>query len=254
MPMTQTSTAATIAAPAASPAQEAARARSRAHTFYLGLTVLLIAMVVRGFWATYFGQLLGGTVARHPAVHLHGAVFSGWMALLLAQVLLAATGRIRLHRRIGTVGVAYAVLVFCTGLVVSFVAPVLHVRAGEWTLDAAAAFMLLPLVDMVLFAGFFGTAVAYRRRPEIHKRLVLAATIALAFAAVGRLSLSPWAFLLVWLTPLFIAMAFDAFTLGRVHGANVIAALILATAFMRIFLMESQAWLRIGRAILVPFV
>ena len=141
------------------------------------------------------------------------------------------------------------------GLAVSFAAPVLHVRAGEWTLDRAAGFILLPLVDMVLFAGFFGAAVAYRRTPEIHKRLILAATVALAFAAVARMSFkSPLVFLLIWLSPLFAAMAFDMFTRRRVHPVHVVNVAVLTAAFLRIFFMESEGWLRIGRALLVPFV
>src|SRR5262249_15491753 len=138
---------------------------------YLALTFLLIAVVVRGFWPSYFGLLLRGDVRRPWVIHLHGAVFSGWMVLLLAEVALGAGGHERLHRRVGNVGIAYGTLVLGIGLVVSFVAPVLHVHAGEWTVDRAAGFLLAPLGDMALFGGFFGAAIAYRRRPEIHKRL-----------------------------------------------------------------------------------
>jgi hypothetical protein len=170
-------------------------------------------------------------------------------------VTLVSLGRVRQHRRVGNLGIAYGTLVLVIGLVVTFVAPVLHMRAGDWTLDAAAAFLLLPLVDMVLFAGFFGAAVAYRRRPEIHKRLILAATVALAFAAVARMSFrSPAVFLLVWLSPLLAAMAFDAFTRRRVHPVHFISVTVMATAFTRIFFRESDGWLKIGRALLAPFV
>jgi len=34
---------------------------------------------------------------------------------------------------------------------------------------------------------YVGLALAYRRRPEIHKRLMILATIALVFAAITRL-------------------------------------------------------------------
>ena len=113
--------------------------------------------------------------------------------------------------------------------------------------------MLLTLVDMALFGGFFGAAIAYRRRPEIHKRLILAATTALAFAAVGRMFESAWVFLAVWLAPLFGAMAFDVFSRGRVHPAYMISVAVLAAALVRVFYMESPGWLPIGRAILSPF-
>jgi len=85
-------------------------------------------MVVRGFWPSYFGPLVSGGVTRPWIIHLHGVIFVGWMALLLAQVSLVAMGRVRLHRRVGNIGIAYGVLVLVIGLAVSFVAPVLHVR------------------------------------------------------------------------------------------------------------------------------
>jgi hypothetical protein len=230
-------------------------ARSRVRWCYLAMTLILTAIAVRGFWPTYFGPLFSGGLTRPWIIHVHGAIFSGWMVLLLAQVSLVSLAQVHVHRRVGIVGIAYGTLVLGIGLLVSFVAPVLHVRAGEWTLDRAAGFMLLPLVDMVLFAGFFGAAIAYRRRPEIHKRLMLAATVALAFAAVARMAFdSPVVFLLVWLSPLFAAMAFDVYTRRRVHPVYFISVAVLAAAFIRIFYMQSQGWLKIGRALLVPFV
>ncbi|MBM3778001.1 MAG: hypothetical protein FJW23_07135 [Acidimicrobiia bacterium] len=250
-------TPAAEATPAA--AREAARTHAgasprRTHQLYLGLTLLLIAMVAAGFWPGYFGPLLSTGVTRPWIVHVHGAVFTGWMALLLLQVVLASTGRIRLHQRVGNLGIAYGVLVLVLGIVVSFAAPVLHVQAGTWTLERAAGFLILPLGDMVLFAGFFGAAIACRRKPEIHRRLMLAATVALAFAGAARMSLEPpLVFLLVWLSPLLVAIAFEAVTMRRVHKVNVVSVAVLAVAFLRTFYRESDAWMAIGRALLEPF-
>ena len=57
-----------------------------------------------------------------------------------------------------------------------------------------------------------------------------------------------------WLSPLFAAMAFDLFTRRRVHPVHFVNVAVLTAAFLRIFFMESEGWLRIGRALLVPFV
>jgi len=98
-------------------------------------------------------------------------------------------------------------------------------------------------------------AIAYRRVPKTHKRLILAATVALAFAAVARMSFrSPVVFLLIWLSPLFAAMAFDVFSRRRVHPVHFVSVAVLTVAFTRVFFMESEGWLKIGRALLVPFV
>ena len=64
---------------------------------------------------------------------------------------------------------------------------------------------------------------------------------------------SPVVFLLVWLSPLFAAMAFDVFTRRRMHPVYCISVAVLAAAFVRIFFMQSPGWLKIGRALLIPF-
>ena len=44
---------------------------------------------------------------------------------------------------------------------------------------------------------------SYRGHPELHKRLILNATVALLGAAVGRVLPVSFAYLVVWLSPLF---------------------------------------------------
>ena len=232
----------------------AVRMRRRSQWMYLGLTLLLMATVGAGFWVSYFGALLQGRFNAHPFMHVHAAVFTGWMILLLAQVLLVFTGRVRLHRRLGPFGAAYGVLVLITGIIVTFVAPAMHVRAGRWTLDRAAGFMLLPVGDMLLFAGFFGAAIWWRRHPETHKRLIVSATVALTFAAAARLyETSLPRLLILWLAPIALAMAFDLHARRRVHRVWVVSLVVFAAAFLRVFAMESPQWLVIGRRLLAPF-
>jgi len=226
----------------------------RSHQFYLGLTLLLMATVVVGFWPTYFGTLLSGGVTRPLVMHVHGAIFTGWMLLLFVQVWLASSGRVRAHRRVGTFGIWYGALVWIMGVIATFAAPVIHLHAGEWPLDQAAGFLILPIGDMILFGGFFGAAVVYRNKPAIHKRLIVAATVALAFAAVGRMNLAPPVFFLVWMAPMAALAAFDVISTRRLHKVTAICSAVMTIAFLRVLLIESEGWLAIGRALLRPFV
>jgi hypothetical protein len=132
----------------------------------------------------------------------------------------------------------------------------MHLRAGEWTQTRAAGFLLITLGDMVLFGSLFGAAIAYRRKPEIHKRLMVGATVALLFAAVGRipgLDQKVPALLAIWLSPVLIGMAYDWRTRGRPHPAYVVSALWLFAGALRVTQLESEIWLRTGRAILDVF-
>src|SRR4030095_16963049 len=137
--------------------------------FYIGMAAFMCLMVLVGFWPTYFGQILSGIPNRHWVVHLHGWIFVGWMALLVTQVSLAAKGRMRAHRSLGTFGIAYGFLVLAMGLIVSVASPVIHVAAGHQTMDEAAGFLIVPLGDMVMFGGFFIPAGVFRNRSQGQK-------------------------------------------------------------------------------------
>lgn len=226
----------------------------RSHQFYLGLTLFLMATVVLGFWPSYFGTLLGGGVARPLVMHVHGAIFTGWMLLLFLQVGLASNGQLRAHRRVGTFGIWYGALVWVMGVIATFAAPVIHVRAGEWPIDQAAGFLILPIGDMILFGGFFAAAVKYRSKPELHKRLIVAATVALAFAAVARMNFTATPFFLIWMAPMAALAAFDFISTRRVHYVTVVCSAVMAIAFFRVFLIESEMWLPTGRALMRLFV
>lgn len=225
--------------------------RREVRGFYATLTALMIGLVIAGFWP-YFNAIGRDTVVRPLLVHVHGAVFCGWMLLLALQVALVQQRRTDLHRRLGSWGIAYGWAVFVMGIVATIVAPVAHVARGEWTIDQAASFLILPIGDMALFGGLFWAAIAARRRPQEHKRYIVLATIALLFAPAARLMEFAGAggILAVWLFPLLIAAAYDLWLLGRVHRTYLAGSAVLVCGFSRIFVMEHDWWLRIGRILI----
>ena len=219
--------------------------------FYIGLGLFMAMMVAAGF-APYFGRVLGGTVDKDWLVHVHAAVFVGWIGLFLAQASLAATGRIGLHRRLGELAIGYGVLLIVVGLFASVHQLAGGIAAGE--VEKAQRFLLVPLVDMVVFPIFFGAAIAYRKTPDIHKRLMLVATVALLNAAAGRIDMEAFmalklSYLAIWLSPLIIAMAYDYWKLRRVHPVYLIGTAGLVLSAFRMRVLETDAWLDIARQI-----
>ena len=73
--------------------------------------MLILAPVFLGFARSYYLAGLFKAPLPNLIVHIHGAVFSSWILLLIAQTSLVAAGRVDLHRRLGPLGFALA----CTG-------------------------------------------------------------------------------------------------------------------------------------------
>jgi len=221
---------------------------------YIGLAVVMSAIVLLGFWPYYAGLFRGGTGA-HWLIHLHALVFSAWMVLLVAQVVLVFRRKVGLHQRLGRTGIVLGLLVLGMGLVVSFAAPAQHVLTGRATLDEAAAFLMLPLGDMLFFAGFFAAGITHRRQPELHKRLMLLATMALLFAPAARAG-GPhglWLVLILVFLPLALAMAHDALMRRPVAKVYLLGAAVFAFSCARLAVMDSEPWLVIGRSLLSPW-
>jgi hypothetical protein len=213
---------------------------------YVGLALLAIAIAAVGFWPSYFGPLVAGAVDRPAIIHFHATVYVGWLALFLTQAVLAATGRVALHMKIGRFAVGYGVLVIVAGLIATFGMFALRVRAGAAA--EAQSRLLGPLLDMLVFAPVFAAAVYYRRKPELHKRLMIVATTVLLIAAVGRMPfpLEQRTVLVqvVWAVPILSAMAHDFWRHRRVHPIYVggLIVLVLEGPLLRNAVRNTEAW------------
>ena len=215
---------------------------------YWPIALLSIAIALLGFWPTYFGVLLlSGSVHTLPIIHVHAAVFSGWLVLVLTQAVLAATGHTALHIKIGKFGFVYGVLLIVIGEATAFASFGARVAAGNIT-DARAR-LFAPVTDLMVFAPFLAAAWMYRRKPEIHKRLIVVSTTILLIAAVHRIAIfgappPPLPFLLaVWLAPILVGIGVDIAKRGLVHPVYLAGiAAIIVLKFLRRPLARTDAW------------
>jgi hypothetical protein len=210
---------------------------------YIGLSLLVTAIAFIGFWPTYFGPLLAGTVDKLPVIHLHAAIYVGWLAIFIAQTVFAATRRMDLHVRLGKLGIGYGVLVIVMGVTVAISMFAVRVHAGQ--IEDAQTRLVAPLSDMVFFTPLFAAAVWLRRKPEIHKRLMIVATTVLLVAAVGRMTFvgRPWPMLLVWSSPLLLGAAYDVVRRRAIPWIYLLGVVVItARAFGARLAGETAVW------------
>ena len=153
------------------------------HIFFSGMALLMLVTVFIGFAPTYY--LAGVFHAPLPnlLIQVHGAAFSCWILLLVAQTSLASAGRVDIHRRLGMVGFVLACLMVILGVLAA--TDSLVREAGPPGRDPKF-FYIIPLANMVVFAPLIFFAFRARSNPAAHKRLILLATLSLLIAAIAR--------------------------------------------------------------------
>jgi hypothetical protein len=214
---------------------------------YIGIAIFAIATAVAGFWPKYFGPFLGGTLETPSIIHVHAAVFIGWLVLFGVQAWLASTGRIALHRRLGDYALYWGLLVIAVGITTAFVFFGQRLAAGN--IKAANLGLFVPLTDLGVFIPFFAAAWIWKRRPEWHKRFMVVATTILLIAAVHRIRFlggppaPPPVLLAVWLAPIYIAMLYDLIKSRTVHWIYLLGiGAVLFLKFGRVRMAQSEAW------------
>lgn len=220
--------------------------------FYVGLAVLITAVAVAGFWPTYWGPLFSGTLDLHWLLHLHGIVFTAWVLLLIVQTVLVYRGRTNLHQTVGKViGVGWGVLVITIGLSAALgtISPAVGREFED--LQGFIASFVITLPSIIAFALLFAAALLYRKRPAIHKRLMIVATLALLSAATARLGenvfgLPPVASTVVGrglpISLAGLAIGYDWWSRNRVHPSYWIAVVILIFDDGVAFVRPTDAW------------
>jgi len=118
--------------------------------FFSGMALLLLATVVVGFARTYF--LAGVFRAPLPSVlvHIHGALFSCWILLLITQVSLVSAGRVDIHRKLGLAGFGLACAMVVVGTLTA--SKLLARNVSPIPAFDAKTFYAIPMADMVVFA------------------------------------------------------------------------------------------------------
>jgi len=237
---------ATVALPRSKP-EALGTARNYDNYFFAAMALLILATVFVGFARTYF--LAGVLRAPLPSliIHIHGAVFSSWILLLIAQTALVTAGRVDIHRRLGLLGFGLACLMVTLGVLAASNSLARGFSPPGSPFDPKT-FYAIPIVDMLVFATLVFFAYRARFTPAAHKRLILIATISLMDAPTGRppfAAVTAHPFLGSTFVAIFLLLivAYDLWSTRKVHRATICAGLfVLIAQQLQIPLGNTAAW------------
>lgn len=225
--------------------------------FYTGMGLAAIAFSVASF-----APSLIQTSARNgpltPLLALHGSASVIWLVLFVVQARLVAVRRVGLHRRVGVASLAVAALFVWSGYLMVVA---MGRRGYDMSGDLAAradplAALGFPLLDLGLFAVLVTAAVLARRRPAVHRRLML-------LVVFGALMPAPIAHLtghvavlhaVVPATPILVALCLfagalhDRIVSGRVHPVSlwIPLAIFFVENLCAVVVLPSAAWHRVA--------
>ena len=206
--------------------------------FYLIMSLLMAAVFIGGF-----GQTVPDDFTHKPGLplllHVHGAVFTLWVLVFVAQPAFVARGSLKLHRQVGMAGAWLAGLMVIMGLAATIFAIRYKFIPSFFP---PTVFLVMNGIGILVFGGLVAGGVALRRKAEWHKRLMLCATISILGPGLGRLlpmdsfgAAAPLVMFGVILLFAFAGPVVDLFVRKRIHpayawgvGAIVLSNLLIA--------------------------
>jgi hypothetical protein len=240
----------------------ALRALVSERLFYVIAGSLMLVATAVGFRAFLahgkgFG---GGEITRQivPLVVVHGLAMLSWIVLFLVQSVFILKGNPRLHMRIGVGGAVLAGVMIPLGSVSAILSARYNPELYQY-FGGPRFFLATMLGEMLSFGTLVTVAVIYRRRPEIHRPMMLLASLMIISGSLGR---CPYIGEFALMPPLYVlgpALALGALLLvlqlGMTRALNRwyafgYGAMVLASCLF-IVIGHSALWNRIARAILL---
>lgn len=150
--------------------------------FFRTSAFVMTLVIVTGFSM----QLAAGrsSFSAPLLLHAHAIVFMGWVAIYLLQAILATSGGLRLHRRLGWLAAAWIVPMVYLGCAVV----IALVRRGEVPFFFTPMQLIaLDVFSLLAFAGLMSAGIISRRSTGWHRRLNFCAMTLLLGPGVGRI-------------------------------------------------------------------
>lgn len=203
--------------------------------FFAGMALAMLAINLIGFAPTLCLRPFFDVPPIPGYLYLHGAAGTAWFVLLVVQTQLIAQQRTDIHRKLGWVAVAIAAVVLVSGIYTSTNMVPRNVAMGLTSDEDRALFTAVTAADNAAFITFPTLVLLgafFRRRPDVHRRLMLLASVPIVGPAAARIG--------SWLAPIpnpivvglvlsfvIALIVYDVRTRRRPHTVTVLGVLFL---------------------------
>lgn len=224
-------------------------------TFFTAIAILSIIAILIGFLKTFIIPIISGTKTWPIVIYAHASMVFGWVLIFLIQSLLIQSKRYKTHIFIGRWAAFVAV-----GAAISIIPAALYQcdrELKEGLGQTAISPIVGSLASATMFLVFVALGIVYRKKSQVHKRLMLLATILLIWPAWFR-----WRHYFpsierpdIWFAGvlanslIIVAFIWDWLKNNRIHPALLCGGLfIILENVIEILLFDSSGWRIIANA------
>jgi len=145
---------------------------------YLGyFLLLLIPLIFAGFYKTYFQSFPNFEEDIDAYIHIHAAIATLWVVILIIQPFLIVNKKTSLHKKVGRL--TYFIFPL---LILSFVPRIIRTyNLGEYPN------LFFSLADGSLLILFYSLAIYNKKKTAKHMRYMIASALVLLGPTVGRI-------------------------------------------------------------------
>ena len=224
--------------------------RNFEHRFFAAFAAVFVIAVLVGFGPTFYLKPLFNTppIAR-TIIWIHGFVMAAWVVLFVAQVYFISSKRIKVHQKLGIVGVIIAPLLVVSGLFLTIAAAKYGTAAAPPNIPPLS-FMIVPFGDLIVFSILFGAAMYFRKKAADPKRLILLTMLCLLPPAIARFPggmTNDFGPLWFFGVPTLLAIVFiglDTWRTGKLNKAFLVGGVFFVAAmWLRLPLSSTPLWL-----------
>jgi len=217
------------------------------------MSLLGLVAVFIGFSTTFLIPLKNGAFLAPWPVHLHGMFAFAWIFLFVAQTSLIHFHKYHIHRVLGFIGIFIALGVTITMMPVGLFAVHKELKQG---FGLTAYSTLLGVISSgIMFLSFVLAGIWNRKKPQIHKRFMLLATIVVLWPAWFRFrhffpnipNPEIWFALVLADSLIIISWIWDKYKTGKIHWVlKYFGLFIILEQTFEVLAFDSKPWRNIA--------